>query len=88
MLGTNLYIPIILLSLYYQINNKMTNLNLINFTEKMKAITEGTLHFYIHECNNGFNQACVKHKVNGELKSVFMASNEQETEFLTLNFSK
>ncbi len=66
----------------------MKNQNLINFTEKFKNITDGTIHFYIHECNNGFKQAVVKHKINNELNAVFMASNEDETEFLVLNFSK
>lgn len=61
---------------------------LINFTAKMQVITEGAINFSIHECHNGFKQAVVKHNVNGQVKSVWMACNQQETEFLTLNFSK
>jgi len=70
------------------VKNIMKNQELINFTEKLKSTTEGTLHFYTHECNNGFKQAVVKHKIDNELKSVWMACNEEESEFLILNFSK
>jgi hypothetical protein len=61
---------------------------LINFSEKMKATTEGVLCFYIHNCNNGFKQAILEHKVGGDIKATWMACNEKETEYLIANFSK
>ena len=54
----------------------------------MKATTECVLCFYIHNCNNGFKQAILEHKVAGDIKATWMACNEKETEYLIANFSK
>lgn len=61
---------------------------LINFSEKMKATTDGTLRFYIHVCNNGFKQAILEYIIDGTIKATWMSCNREETAYLTLNFSK
>lgn len=61
---------------------------LINFSEKMKAIAEGSLKFYTHKCHNGFNQAILEHIVNGEIKATWMACNSEETDYITANFKQ
>jgi len=59
---------------------------IVNFKNEMKNITEGVLHCYIHDCNNGFQQAVVKHQINGKTKTVWMACNNEESEYLILHF--
>lgn len=63
-------------------------LQLIKFSEKMKAITEGSLRFNVNELSNGFKQAVLEHIIDGEIKAVWMACNNEETNYLILNFSK
>ena len=66
------------------------NTELIYCTEKMKAAAavQGSLTFYIADCFNGFQQGILKHIVNGKVKSVWMACNDSETNYLITNFSK
>lgn len=64
------------------------NTQLIKFSEKMKALTEGNLRFYTCECSNGFNQAILEHSINGNIVAVWMTCDNEETNYLIDNFSE
>ena len=60
--------------------------DLIYFSEQMKSIKEGVLHFYIHNCKNGFKQAILEHRINGSIVAAWMACDTEESNYLIENF--